>query len=198
MKKTLKMKFCYGILLIGMVLFSTSCKKEEITLPQPGAYFISFKADGTQQEFKMEPAAITTAPDSSGIYTSILSAFQSSVSSGDIHLSMTLFSRNPNNSPATFQDPLKAITVGGVKLPQVLITYVDTKGALGYQTLGTITDLIGTPTSPYPNLYADGKVTITEVTNTYFKGTFSGTAFKSDLSGNRRVITEGKFYLPRY
>lgn len=198
MKKALKMKFYYGILLICMVLMASSCKKEEITLLQRDAYYISFKADGIQKEFKSEPAAVTPQSDTSGIYTSILGAYQSSVSSSDIHLSLTLFSRNPHNSPATFQDPLKAITVGGVKMPQLLITYVETKGTLGYQTLGTITDIIGTPTSPYPNLYADGKVTITEITNTYFIGTFSGTAFKPDLSGDKRVITEGKFYLPRY
>ncbi len=198
MKKTRKMKLSYGTLLIFMVLFAASCKKEEITLQQPDTYFISFKADGIQQEFKKEPVAVTVTPDTSGIYTSILSAFQSGVSSSDIHLSLTLFSRHPHNSPSTFQDPLKAITVGGIKLPQVLITYVDTKGALGYQTLGTITDLIGTPNSTYPNLFADGKVTITEVTNTYIKGIFSGTAFKPDLSGDRRVITDGKFFLPRF
>ncbi len=53
MKKTLKMKSSYGILLIGMVLIGTSCKKEipEPTAPVTSEYYMRFKANGTQKEY---------------------------------------------------------------------------------------------------------------------------------------------------
>ncbi len=197
MKKVPKNKFNYGVIFVCIVFFA-SCKKDAIAPPAPPDYFISFKADGVQKEFKREPVAFTTLPDTSGIYTSLFAAYESTVGTGNVHISLLLLSRNAPTIPAIYQDPLKATTTGGNKLPQILITYLDSLGSSGYQTLGTISDVIGTPTSLFPNLYADAKVTITEATNIYFKGTFSGTPFKPDLTGRKKIITEGKFYLPRY
>jgi hypothetical protein len=184
-----------------ILLFTTiSCKKVDIDIVEPPteAYFISFKADGVQKEFKKDALAGTVLPDTSGIYTNLFAAYQTAAGLDNVHISLLLTSRNSPNIPGTYQDPFKALTVGGNKLPQAIITYVDTQGADGYQSLGIISEFVGTPTSLYPNLFADAKVTITEATSTYFKGTFSATAFRSNLSSQKRVLTEGKFYLPRY
>jgi hypothetical protein len=194
------MKKVLNTIAVILLFAIISCKKADIDIVEPPteAYFISFKADGVQKEFKNEAFGLTTLPDTSGIYTSLFGAYQSTVGTNNVQISILLSSRNSSNIPTTYQDPFKAVTIGGNKLPQAIITYTDVAGADGYISLGIISDLVGTPTSPYPNLFADAKVTITEATSTYFKGTFSATAFKSNLSSQKRVLTEGEFYLPRY
>lgn len=194
------MKKVFNTIAVILLFATISCKKVDVDIAEPPTevYFISFKADGVQKEFRKEAVAATVLPDTSGIYTNLFAAYQSGVGSNNVQISFLLLARNSPNIPATYQDPFKAVTVGGNKLPQAIITYIDTPGADGYQSLGSISDFVGTPTSLYPNLFADAKVTITEATSTYFKGTFSATAFRSNLSSQKRVLTEGKFYLPRY
>lgn len=112
--------------------------------------------------------------------------------------SMLLLSENPITN-ITYQDPFKAVNTDNDSLSQVHFTYYDEFSA-GHLSLGTVADINGNVYDPYNNnLVADAKVTISELTAEYAKGTFSGTVFDSVYTtGTKRVsITNGEFYLER-
>lgn len=62
MKKALKIKFGYSVLLTGVTLFTASCKKSlpDSPLASPSEYYMRFKANGTQKEFTVTTAYFFT------------------------------------------------------------------------------------------------------------------------------------------
>ncbi|MEP7106389.1 MAG: hypothetical protein ABI760_00375 [Ferruginibacter sp.] len=191
MKK--KLQFFALILLLAVV----SCKKDEIVMPAKGDYFISFKADGVQKEYKKEGFATISHSDTSGIFIDFMGAYEKAIGVDQPQFSFILFSRTSFFATSVYQDPLKAVSIGGVKHPQVHITYIEEAGTDGYLSLGGFTELIG-PGRLWEHTVADAKTSITEITATYIKGTFSATVFKSTDITKKRVISDGKFYLPKF
>ncbi|HEV9035905.1 MAG TPA: hypothetical protein VGQ51_04770 [Puia sp.] len=81
----------------------------------------------------------------------------------------------------------------GAQLPQAELFWYDSTG-VGYLTAGTMSDANGHVS--LSGVVADAKVTITDLTATYVKVTFSGTVYRPDFAVSR-VITNGEFYLKR-
>ncbi|HWB93579.1 MAG TPA: hypothetical protein VG605_17080, partial [Puia sp.] len=78
--------------------------------------------------------------------------------------------------------------------PQNTIFYYDSTAA-GFLTMGAFADANGNVA--LPGVVANARLTISEMTSSYMKGTFSGTVYKSSSLIQYYSITEGEFYLKR-
>jgi hypothetical protein len=192
--KTYLPAFLFSILLIE------GCKKSNDSPGSPsGGYYISFKANGVQKQYSSQPFAVITYDANEKVYTGLIGAyknFDATVSdSVQEQLSLLLFSNSAIAANSTFQDPAKVTASDGSKLPPVQVTYYNDQ-KLGFLTLGLFADSTGMVAN-FPNAIANGKVTITELTATYAKGTFSGTAFLDTDLTTTEEITDGEFYVKR-
>ena len=197
MKRIYYNRFICFLSIIAIGLFLSSCKKESVSNNNADDHnYISFKSDGVEKEYASNSFATFSPADTSGIYMGFMGAYQNTVGSDQPQISLLLMSEAEYTAGQVFQDPLKTVTHGGVKEPQVIITYLEFVDPNGFQSLGLFSELVGQP-GYLEHTVADAKATITEITASYVKGTFSATVFKSDDPSLKRVITDGKFYLKR-
>lgn len=165
------------ISIISITLLISCSKKEDSALNTDSDYFMSFKANGTEI-----------------IYTDILSAQFEDAPNQNIHgLTMAGANFNGSSTDEDFGIILMndtPITEGSYNQDYIPNTYASRafmsyiKGEQGYSSA-----------SPLLSDVAKANVTITEITNTYISGTFSGTLVKSDddYSVITHEITNGKF-----
>ncbi len=191
MKKTLKMKFSYGILLIGMVLFAASCKKENIELTTAGTspYFIRFKANGVQKNYSI-PMTQKSYHDSltlngNKVHWFEVAAANNVIETIDIGVYSDSFvvSNTYNEKDLLFSYQ-----------PKVMIAY-QVPGNMGYISCGIYYLPI------FPKYNRNCTVSITELTKTTVKGIFSGTLYQLDnTTGQPSLkdsvqITGGEIYM---
>jgi hypothetical protein len=158
-----------------------------------GSYYMKFKLNGVQVEYDSQPVALISFNSANNLYTAALLAYKD-VNAGLVNaVTMTVMSNTAFAAGASYNDPAKA-TVNGSMTPETTILYYDA-GANGYITLGALADASGNV--PLPGVVANAKLTITELTATYLKGTFSGTVYKSSDLQQVIQITEGQLYLKR-
>jgi len=165
-------------LAFGSLLIFTAFKADsQLDITEPGVYF---KLNGTQKEFKQFPlAAINKSRD---------------------HFSLTI--------GASVLDA-KGKDIDGVGLNLIAIqndfsagkTYaIETQGVPGKNTLEIHSDIPNEDghfwiSSPGIAGQEQLSVTITELTDQYVKGTFSGNVFMFPEGTTKATITEGKFYV---
>lgn len=185
-----------------LVILLTSCKKSSGNLNNnntDGGYYIDFTANGMKQEFKSFPIAQTSYNSDKKVYVTGLLAYKDSAITDENLLNIVITSASPLIVGADYKDPLKTVAGAG-KVPQVIITYDDAQKK-AFLSMGVFADETGNFSvfvPDYNKLVADANVTITEVTSTYVKGTFSGTVFNLDNNSyvvSKMPLTDGKFYL---
>lgn len=185
------------------LIFLSSCKKDKENAGSDnnpkGSYYIRFKANGIQQEFKSLPIAQSSYNSSQQVYVTGLLAYTDSSKTDQNLVNIVIMSTTPLSAGAIYKDPLKTLS-GADKVPQVIITYNDAQEK-SFLSMGLFSDEAGnfsTFIPDYDKLVADANVTITEVTSTFVKGTFSGTVFNLDSNSNvvsKMPLTDGEFYL---
>lgn len=160
------------LLLLGLAIFLlNSCKKDQ-TNSNAYSYFMKFDVDGKTIEFTTQ-ASLVAAFSSSGTtvkqYNALFTGYNSNSNMG-----LQIFDGN-----AITTGTYTGYTIVNSAVVGVLIGYQDTSGTLYTQ---------GTTNS-------DAVITISEMTTSTVKGTFSGTlkaTGKSDIS-----VTNGQFYVWR-
>ncbi len=186
-----------------LVILLASCKKSTGNLNDNNntnsGYYICFKANGIKQEFKSFPIAQTSYNSDKKVYVTGLLAYKDSAITDENLVNIVIMSATTLTAGATYKDPLKTVA-GTNKVPQVIITYDDAQKK-AFLSMGLFADESGNFSvfvPDYDKLVADANVTITEVTSTYVKGTFSGTVFNLDNNSyvvSKMPLTDGEFYL---
>lgn len=188
------------IALSGILMPFAGCKKgggaagDEPATPES---YVRFKANGLERTYKSQALATFTGPESNALYGGIFQGYAGEIGASAEHLGIVIFSRVPVKA-GVYQDPGKALTNTGTPVPQVMINYYDAGGS-GYISAGLLVQADGQMPSYLNGVVADGKVTITALTATYVKGTFSSTAYlgTDGTFSNKVAITDGEFYLRR-
>jgi hypothetical protein len=191
MKQKIVFNPCWLLLAICFV-FAGSCKKNHDTEnPAGDKYYIKFKEDGEQKEFRYSAGSgPADQKPSNGIYTFTLVAGKDVSSSGTNFIEVMLSSESIINSPGSFRDPLKS---GGI-WPQVQVTYMDNTNE-AYLSMGLVSDAVG-QSGPFENVVADAKASITSMDDGEVKGTFSASVYSGDDYSKKHILTSGEFYLP--
>jgi hypothetical protein len=153
----------------------TACKKS--SSDSSGSYYMKAKVDGSGKSFNKTVAAIKSSLGN-GYYTLIITG----LSSTDQMALMLWSDKDDFNAGKTFT--LEAL--GGTTYNE--LTYAAPLGS-------------SDPMSQWVSTYDYGSVpesfqcTITEATDTYIKGTFSGVIYQNNSSDVvSKTITEGQFY----
>lgn len=176
------------------VLFS-NCKKSSSS-PGSGSgsgYYMRCKLNGASIEYNSQAFAGISHLTSNNLYTCVMGAYKDVNAGLKNAFTITIFSASPISANVGYNDPLKAQEANGAIVPQTTIFWYDSTGA-GYLTAGQFADNSGN--TPLSGVVANAKLTITEITSAYLKGTFSGTVYRSDF-GRTEAITDGEFYVKR-
>jgi len=185
------------LVMIFAAFIAVSCKKSSGSGTANGnssGYYMRFKLDGTQTEYNSQPVGGITVNGAGTVYTAVLVAYKDVNAGLKNEITITLINNTPVKAGVAYNDPSKATQANGDKVAQTTVFYYD-PGAIGYLTVGMFADAAGN--IPIAGLVADAKLTFTEMTTTYLKGTFSGTVFNSADLKQSHLITAGEFYLQR-
>jgi hypothetical protein len=188
MKKALKIKFGYGALLICLVVLGASCKKITPELPDVSnsPYYMRFKANGVFKNYQM-PA--NNIHDSVTITGKKIYGFQAGAANSTFEsLVIIVWS----DSFVVSNKYKETDLVFGYQ-PKAFIGY-QVPGSLGYISYG----LYDPQTLAK---YRNSVITIASISNKEVKGSFSGTVYQQNSSGDLYLkdslqITNGEFYLP--
>jgi hypothetical protein len=157
-------------------------------------YYMKFKLNGVAVEFDSQPFAGISYNKQDSLYTCVLTAYKDVNAGLKNAITVTLFSNNAIAAGVGYNDPAKARAANGTITPQNTVFYYDST-AIGFLTMGLFADANGNIL--LTGIVADARLTITEMTAAYVKGTFSGTVYKSSTLMQYYTITEGTFYLKR-
>lgn len=177
----------------------SQCKKSGTSgsgSPGGGAgsgYYIKFDLDGTPLEYTDDAIATVTGINGDGLYGAALVAYKNVNAGAKNAVTIPLFSSSPIAANTPYNDPVKATEKNGEMVPESVIFWDDSTGT-AYLTAGTLSDANGN--TPLPGVVANAQVTITELTATDVKGSFSGTVYRPDFAVSKSV-TNGEFFLKR-
>ncbi len=167
---------CLFILSLSM---ATSCKKSSPGSASNSPYYIKFKLNGVQKNYSTVAAASTKG---SGYYLLVMDGATATNANNGEALIIELASPTTFAANTTF---MPAFINGGAAVIGALLTYSDNTQSAGY-------------TSSYPNLTTNPKasVTITDLSTTTIKGTFTATLVSgADYTTVKYQVTDGEFYM---
>lgn len=188
-----------GTLLLLVPIALSQCKKSGGTASGSNSsgngstYYMRFKLNGNSVEYDSEPSATLTHSSSDGLYSAVLFAYKDVNAGSKNAATIIVYSASAIAANVGYNDPQKAQETDGSLVPQSTVFWYDSTGT-GYLTAGEFSDANGN--IPVAGIVADARLTITELTTTDVKGTFSGTVYRPDLAVSD-VITDGEFYLKR-
>ncbi len=183
MKKTTLFRLLTFVLLLGLM---ASCKKDKPEKPDggnpppppPANYYVKMKMDGTSLSYTGTVKAIRGIEEDGTTHTLQIQGIKGNGSTDEIDL-VVLSVEDATTGDYT-EGNYETYAIFGVYAPQ------NRADDLGIYYAGIT-----------PNNAAPFKIKISEMTNTYVKGTFSGTFYDNEGEGtNKKVFTEGEFKAP--
>ena len=157
-------------------------------------YYLKFNLNGKAVEYDSEPIAELNKINSYGLYSAVLLAYQNVSAGTKNEMTITVFSSTAIAANTPYEDPQKATETNGSQVPEATLFWSDSTGT-GYISAGEFADANGNIL--ISGMVANAKLTITELTSSDLKGTFSGTVYNSGNLAVSDVITNGEFYLKR-
>lgn len=192
--------FHHRLSFIALLLMATAlseCKKSGGTANtgngNSGGYYMRFDLNGKAVDYESDPNATLSFLSGLALYNGALSAYSNIYNGAKDAVVITLFSTTAISAGVGYNDPLKALAGNGDPEPQAEVFWFDSTG-VSWITAGAFSDANGNVS--LPGVVANAKVTITDLTSTYVKGTFSGTVYRPDFAVSN-VISDGEFYLKR-
>jgi hypothetical protein len=156
-------------LVLALACLAGCSSSNSTTGPSGNSYYLRFKANGTQVEFTSEPSLIGAFAQSGIQYNGLFTGYDA-----NSNMSLQVF-----DGAAITQKSYSGYDITGGALVGVLLTY-QTTGGVVYGSGGVGTDAV---------------ITITELSQTAVKGTFTGTM---KASGHPNLsITQGEFVVHR-
>lgn len=188
----------YFLLLLTTILIAAGCKKGGDDGSNGGdadgsEFYIRFKADGTELEYKSNAITQVLAVSPKGLYSCALQGYNDFTMTDNGLMSLIIWSEDPITA-TTYRNADNVSNSDGDKIPSVVVTFLDDK-KVSYLSQGV--PLARIP--PLDKIVSDVQVTLTEVSQSRIAGNFSGTLFKTtDGAFSTTVkITDGKFNLRR-
>lgn len=173
MLKPVKYTFSVLLLLFGLTTVSSCSKENDADEKEEHEYYISFQANGKLVEFRNQPLLMAGFAEQGGYY---LGGITGSGENGS-NFGFVIV----NDSPVT-KGTYSSLTVLSGGKTGVLFAYKQKDSEVIYSSSDIITALLST-------------VTITELTEEFVRGTFSG---KVKASDNPDIsITNGEFFVKR-
>lgn len=158
---------------------AAGCKKSSPGSTSSSPYYIKFKLNGVQKNYSTVAAAATKG---SGYYLLVMEGVTATNANNGEALIIQLASPTDFAANTTFKP---AFINSGAAVIGALLTYSDNTQSAGY-------------TSSYPNLTnnPDASVTITALSTTTIKGTFTATLVSgTDYTTVKYHVTDGEFYM---
>ncbi len=170
--------FSLAILLLSATLF-TACKKSS-SGSSSTTYFVKFKLDGVQKEYKGIPNFTTvTLPSSPVIYSlAVQASLATSVALKD-HIAINANDIATIATGKTYKNQDAGGTI------QAVLMYYDNAGNAYSSVMVN------------PESINDAVITFSEVTSTYVSGTFTGKVAAVSGGTTTYTITEGSFKVPK-
>jgi hypothetical protein len=184
-----------GLALILVLLALPYCKKSGSSgNNNASGYYLKFKLNGTQLEFDSQPIAGISYSKTDSLYTCVIAAYKDVNAGLKNAITVTIFSNSAITAGSSYNDPAKARRANGGITPQNTLFYYDST-ANAFLTMGLFASSNGSVS--LPGVVANAHLTITELTASYLKGTFSGTVYRSGSLTQNYSITAGECYLRR-
>jgi hypothetical protein len=187
---------CWPVLLMSLLVLPC-CKKSSSSgngNTNGNSYYLKFKLNGTQLEFDSQPIAGISYSKTDSLYTCVIAAYKDVNAGLKNAVTITIFSNSAVTAGSSYNDPAKARRANGDITPQNTLFYYDST-ANAFLTMGLFANSNGAVS--LPGVVANARLTITELTASYLKGTFSGTVYRSGSLTQYYSITEGECYLRR-
>jgi hypothetical protein len=194
-QKMKKQQINISLFLLASVMLMTTagCKKNTSDLQNDNEYYARFKTDGVQQNYTIgvSPNPATLAIGSNQV--TIYSTGATTVSMQNITIYFFTLIPLTSNFTHTETDLLLGTQ------PEIIFRYSKNLASNNYYP---ITNYDHAGTNPlYAGLVRNFRVTVTAVTATTIKGTFSGTVYHENANGDADLsdkiqITNGEFFLP--
>ena len=156
-------------------------------------YYLKFNLNGNAVNYGSDCLAELSFSSSDGLYNAALISYKDVNAGAKNAVTILVYSSSTIAANVGYNDPAKAAETSGAQVPQSTIFWYDSTG-VAYLSAGEFSDASGNMI--VPGAVANSMLTITELTSTVVKGTFSGTVYQSDFSRSAS-ITDGEFYLKR-
>lgn len=168
------------IISAALCFFFAGCEREMDLDPYNNDQYVRFKVDGVQKEYipAYGQVGANLYSSTTGIYSTAIAGGKSSSSSTANTVVFAVYTPEPIEEGQTYVDSQVAASFAEYS-SQLIFSYTDETGKL-YQSLGI---LAGNYSAT-----ADSRLTITELTNEYMTGVFSGTIYASDYT-TKVVVT---------
>jgi hypothetical protein len=174
------------ITILGLLAtFFNACSKNNDT---PGNdYYIRFKQDGVQKEYRA--AIVADMPDTAtqGMYGMLITGLKELSASEQISVGVFDYTHQPIKTNQDYQMRYDFEPGGGIDI-------------LSHITYNQAGDAHSSSVSVQDNRYESAHITLTEITDKYVKGVFSGKILKDPTENSPEVlynITDGEFYAMR-
>jgi hypothetical protein len=181
---------CRLSVILAMLALLNACSKSDSggnNIPATSAYYMKFKLDGVQIEFKQNTDGVFNKPQSNGDYTCINGGTKEQfvATKNNIAVLMTTVGQHNLNTTYTCY---KTTTAGFVKAKLLAVSYLDDNA---FSWASWSEDLVaGLPAGTETK----ANLTITEANSTSIKGTFNAVLYNTGFT-KKAVLTEGEFYL---
>ncbi len=182
-------------LIFSAIVAATSCiKKSDVADVNTGSYFVRFKANGTQQNFTI-PATTSQFYDSITVAGNKVHIYTVAAANMNAHsIQIGIYADKPLNASTNFKESELLYSYQ----PKMTMLYVNNPSGFGNLSIGSYDPL---PPYSYPSVIRDCNISITELTASSIKGSFSGTVYLQKSNGepdvnNKTSITNGEFFLP--
>ncbi|MGC4234033.1 MAG: hypothetical protein QM594_13730 [Niabella sp.] len=180
-----------------LLLYGSACSKgdklspEELEHQRFAKYYVKFKVDGKQEEYKYLDegqlgVAITTVADKNGNYGLMGWGYKTKELTNRNAVSWLIGHSAPVSANKVYGAPNSTVA-GAIKAPVFWLSYQDNAGD---SYVASIFDLLP---GPY-----DAKVTLTHISDTEVKGSFSATLhnIKDGAIVKTVKLTDGEFFVP--
>ncbi|QEH42992.1 hypothetical protein [Chitinophaga sp. XS-30] len=179
----------YTLLLLSMVLLA-GCSKKSDNPAAPGTYYLRFKADGVQKEYKAHTLAqLYYDPENLSYHCNMTSSLKTAELGKDA-LSLFLLSKTAYKTGERYhlRNEIEMPKTNAI-MPQVMISMFTESGKPYTAQFLPVTGL---------QFDDAAEVKFTEITDKYVRGTFSGLAFSMLPERAELKVTDGEFYLAVY
>ena len=187
-KLSCMLRFCWLIAIAFFSICITSCNNEsdKDNITPEESYYVRFKLDGVQKEFNSLADVTLNKITSEGLYHSAVVGLEDrQMGASKNNLTFFIFYPEPAVSNVIYTDHASD---EGERAHILNLVYLDEAG-VSYTSLGDEFSILG--------VISDTKITLTEITETSVKGTFSGTLYNIDRTSTV-VISEGEFWAQIY
>jgi hypothetical protein len=182
MKKLLSLSLA---IVVSMVI--ASCAKNQPGGPAANDFFIRFKANGVQTEYRANAETIYNKPNGTTEHITTLGGTKEQFEPKKSNMTVALTTVGDNSLNVTFTN--YATSAAGFKKAKLLqLAFFDANGKFFMSWSDDFASILP-PGSPI-----NCRLVLTEATSSYLKGNFSGTLFSQDYS-TKLEITNGEFYL---